>query len=152
MSPLPRTATAVFYSYTISANNTEVGSLQSFNPSSTRQVERIRQIMFSTGARVIDMVPGTTDTSISLEHVRLYKKSLFEAFSYQIFALEDLTEPMDIIEEMNHPDGLVDFLVYHQCLFSDWSETRTVGTAHVAGSATVQVAWVSGERQSSAAA
>ena len=141
---VPQSAAAVFYAYTISSNNVEVGMIQNFSPSSTRTVERIRQIFYNTGARVVDMVWGGTDTTVEVEMMTLYKKNTFEAWGFQIMALEDLMQKVDIVEEMTHPDGVTDRLVYHQCGWERWGQTRNTNTAHVAATCSIAVSWVSG--------
>jgi len=142
--PIPNTKTAVFYAYDIIMNGRQIGTLSRFNPTFTKTIERIREIAVSTGARVLDLVPGVTDISVDVEKFRLYRQSLFEALGYQIFSLEDLIDPFDIQEVLTHPDGKQETLIYHTCLISNHSKTITTGTTYVAETATIQVAYVTG--------
>ena len=142
--PIPNTKTAVFYAYDIIMNGRTIGTLSRFNSSFSKTVERIREVSISAGARVTDLVPGTTDISVDIEKFRLYRLSLYEALGYQIFSLEDFIDPFDIQEVMQHPDGKQETIIYHICLLSSYGKTVSTGSTMVAETATIQVSYVTG--------
>jgi len=143
MPDVPNTRATVEYAYTIKANGKKVGTLQRFNPTSTRAVQRLRGIQ-NTGGRVIEIVPGTTDTSITLDKVTLHRESLIAALGYDVSVkdIQDIRDPIDIEEVEHHPDGTRTTRVFGQCVPSQWSKTIAVGTVFVTESVTVQVSHI----------
>ncbi len=81
---VPETQASVFYAYTITINNEEVGTLEKFSSKSTRSVERIREVLFSRGPETREIVWGGTDTSVDIDKVELYQKSLLELVGREI--------------------------------------------------------------------
>src|ERR1051325_8311175 len=58
----------------------QVGLVQSFKPTDTRRMERARGVGF--GDRVAEIVPGTTDVSITVTRMALYEENILESFGY----------------------------------------------------------------------
>jgi len=147
---IPKTQTAVFYSYTILLNNKEIGTIRSFSPSQDKTIERIREIATTSGQRVIELVPGVTDISISVERFTLYKNDFMNAVGGKINSasdafqsLEEWVDPFDVEEVMTDPVTASERnITYKGCLISTLGKTIEVGTTYVAETATIQVAWI----------
>lgn len=141
MPLIPNTRSAVFYSYTVKANGKQIGTLQRFNPTSTRQVQRLRGIQNNAG-KVIEIVPGTTDDSITMDKVKLHRESMLGAFGYTVKSIQDINDTIDIEEIEHHPDGTTTTMTYAGCWISQYSKNTTEGTVLVVESMTVQVTQV----------
>ena len=141
---LPDTDHSVFYAYSIMIGQKEIGSFEKFSERSTRTVERIREIMYSTGAKVIDMVWGGTDITLELNYVELYNQSLFQAFGVAWRGLEHVHLKFNISEVKYNPRSLGSPIAisFMNCVPSDYSKDIDTGTARVMNSMTVQAAYV----------
>ena len=148
---MPQTARSVWYAYSILIHGEAVGSFERFSARSTRTVERVREVLFSRGAEVVELLPGGTDTSIDLSFVELYQSSLLEVVGGEIHTLEDMTFPLDILEQMRIPQsqgGGRRNLVYLDAWASDWGKELDSGGTKVVESMTFQVRTVRGGRGS----
>lgn len=143
---VPNTAHGVFYSYSIHVNGFEIGSFERFSQRSTRTTERIREILFSRGPEVKEIVWGGTDISVDLSRVELYNKAIMEAFGFEIYSLEDFNQPVTITEIQNNPDNSQRVINYLDSVASDWSKDLDTGTVRVVESMTFQVRTIRGER------
>ncbi len=144
---LPRTLHSVFYAYTITIGGTEIGSFEKFGQRSTRSVERIREVMYSQGARVKDMVWGGTDITLELTRVELYEKSLLSALGNTAAGLQGLEYfnfKFQINEVRKDPSagGKTRTISFMNCIPSDFSKDIDTGTARVMETMTVQVGYV----------
>lgn len=148
---VPNTQHSVFYAYSIHINGVEIGSLESFAPTSNRQgVERIREVLFSRGPEVKEIVWGGVDTSITCNRVEYYEKSFLEAFGVSIHTLEDLTFPVNITEIMQLPEELGGgqrVLTFVDAVGASWSKTVDTGTTRRVESMTFEVRTVRGRRR-----
>jgi hypothetical protein len=73
---IPNTKTVVSYSYTVlDAQSKAIGTLQGFNPSASRALERVREIMNEV-ADTKEIVPGRTDFTISLDRLEMYNSGM----------------------------------------------------------------------------
>lgn len=142
--PIPNTKAAVFFAYDIMINGNVVGTLTRFSPNASKRVERVREISTRAGGRALEMIPGTTDISIDVEKLRLYKESLFNALGFPIYSIEDLNSPFDITETLTDPEGIREHTIYHSCLLSSYSRAVSTGNTLIAETATIQVAYISG--------
>jgi hypothetical protein len=146
---VPETQASVFYAYTITINNEEIGTLEKFSSKSTRNVERIREVLFSRGPETKEIVWGGTDTSVDIEKVELYQKSLLELVGREIHTLEDFTFPVNIVEIMQLPAGLgggTRVLTFVDAVCSNWGKSQSTGQARVVESMTFEVRTVRGFR------
>jgi hypothetical protein len=141
---------SVWYSYSLQFNGVAIGSFERFSARSTRNVERIREILFSRGAEVVEMVPGGTDHSVDLSYVELYQDSLIEVIGGPIFTIEDMTFPITIVEVMKLPDSIGGkrILEYVDSWATDWGKELDTGGAKVVESMTFQTRVVVGRRTS----
>jgi hypothetical protein len=147
---VPKTAHAVWYAYSIHVNGVPLGSFEKFGAKSTRTVERIREILFSRGAEVNEIVWGGTDSDVDLSHVELYTASIYEALGVQIFALEDFNFPVTITEVMTLPTdpGGLRIVDYVDAVCSNWGKDLDVTGAKVIETMSFAVRKVQGRRTS----
>lgn len=145
---VPNTAHSVFYAYSIHVNGYEIGSLERFGSSSSRTVERIREILFSRGPEVKEIVWGGTDTSVNLSRVELYTSGMLEAFGQEIYALEDFNTPVNITEICKLPDGGTRVLTFVDAVASSWGKDIDIGTVRRVETMEFQVRKVTGRRTS----
>jgi len=148
---VPNTMHSVFYAYSIHINGVEIGSLESISDNSTRTVERIREVMFSRGPEVNEIVWGGTDTDITMNRVELYNKSILESFGFEIHALEDFTFPVNITEVMQLPEALGGgkrVLTFKDAVASSWSASKDTGTVRIVETLGFAVRVVRGRRTS----
>lgn len=134
----PNTRAQVWYSYAIRARGRKVGTLQSFTPRSTRTVERIREIANNGGA-IIEQVPNVTDYTIDVQQILIYKQDILEALGYDnLVDLQDIQDPIDVVETINNPDGTTNTVTYKDCWITSINKTIVNTTAHVVANATLQ--------------
>lgn len=146
---VPETQASIFYAYTITIDNQEIGTLEKFSSKSTRATESIREILFSRGPEIREIVWGGTDTTIDLEKVELYQKSLLELVGREIHTLEDFTFPVNITEVMQMPAGLGGgqrILTFLDAVCTNWGKSQSTGQARVVESMTFNVRTVRGRR------
>jgi hypothetical protein len=102
-----------------------MGTMQNFAPTSTRTLERLREIA-NSGGGIIEIVPGVTDYTLELEHVELYNASLLEVLGYaNLVDIQKITVPIDIVETCHHPDGTTKTITYAQCWPNSSAKTVT---------------------------
>ena len=120
----PPSAARVFYAYRIMVpivagnqrNMTVVGTFQNFNPTSTRQIVRVRGIA-NNGGYPLELAPGPADTTINVTYLSLYLLPLNEALGYNIGSAVDLNRqrvafdiqelcvfPMDYASQASHAE------------------------------------------------
>jgi len=137
MTRIPTTKSVVSYAYTIKANGIKVGNLQGFNPSSNRSLERVREIMNELDDTK-EILPGRTDFQISIDRLETYDQAMMEAFDYPSFDfLHEIISPIDIIEEIQGPQGKVRIIQYQDCWMQSISKTVREGTISVTESVTL---------------
>jgi hypothetical protein len=139
---LPDIPHSVFYAYTISVGTMEIGSFEKFSQKSTRTVERIREIYYNTGAKVIDMVWGGTDITLELSRVELYETALIELFG-ATGGLEYINTKVDVHEaQINPSTGTIKLITFKDCVPSDFGKDISTDTARVVESMTLQASYV----------
>jgi len=139
---IPNTQSRVFYSYQIKVGNKVIGTIQSFGPSESRTLERVREINSDQGTRVLEIVPGVVDFQVSADKILLYKENMLEAFGYNVSSIEDIVDDFDIEEICHHPDGRKEITVYKKCHFNSYNRTISVRDTLITESATIWVSWV----------
>lgn len=136
---------AVFYAYQITVNGQVVGSLQNFGATSSQDTERVREIDFAQGTRVLEILAGGTDIRLRAERVQLFLKPLFKALGLPDGeSLEDYKGPFDILETEKRPDGSKRLRRYHGCVIASYERAITVGTIHIAERCDIECAWMDG--------
>ena len=133
----------VFYAHTLSLNGNTIGSFGKYSTSSSRTNERIREIKNSTGPEVVEIVWGGTEITVELSRVEIYSSNLFQAMGFQIFTLEDLNQPINIIEMQRAPNGSVRTITFEDCVASSWSKDLDTSTAHIMESMSFDVRHIS---------
>jgi hypothetical protein len=136
---IPNTNTVVSYAYTISSTAGGVlGTLQGFNPSGNRQLERIRGIEFAPLQDTIEIVPGRTDFQMTADRFETYDKSMLEALGFETFEdLTQITDPIDITETLTNPQGNTRTIHYVGVWVNNWSKTIREGTITVTENVTM---------------
>ncbi|MCK9471998.1 MAG: hypothetical protein M0Q88_09640 [Bacilli bacterium] len=136
MTRIPNTKSVVSYAYTIKANGIKIGNLQGFNPSSNRALERIREIMNELDDTK-EILPGRTDFQITIDRLETYDQAMMEAFDYPSFDfIHEIIDPIDIIEEIQGPQGKVRIIQYQNCWLQSINKTVREGTISVTESVT----------------
>lgn len=147
----PNTAHSVFYAHSIHVNGIEIGSFEKLSIREARQgVERIREILFSRGPEVKEIVWGGVDISLDLSRVEMYNRAVLEAFGFDIFSLEDFNQVVNIMEmQINPPSigGGKRVLTYMDCVASDKSKDIDTGTTRIVESMTFQCRTIRGRRE-----
>ena len=134
---------AVWWAYTISVNGLPIGNLQTFSPTASRTIERVREILFSTGPKALEVVPGATDISATMERIRLFQSNLLQATGNALVSIEDFNEPIDVLESLNRPGGSDTFrTVFANGLASEYGYTISVTSTFVSERSTWQFATV----------
>jgi hypothetical protein len=143
----PDTMHSVFYAHSIHVNGVEIGSFERLSVRQSRTTERIREILFSRGPEVKEIVWGGTDISVDLNRVELYNRAMFEAFGFEIFSIEDFNQVVNITEmQFNPNDNGRRIITYTDCVASDISKDIDTGTARIVESMTFQVRTIRGRR------
>lgn len=142
MPLLPNTQAAVWYAFTISVNGIAVGMLQGFNPTQSREVERVRQIMYETGPDALETVPGATNISVDAERIEMYKANFMQAIGRELVSISDLVDPIDILEEKHQPDGSTARIQYVSANISNYARRINTGSTFILETVTFQVARV----------
>lgn len=138
VAPTGGTST-VHYQYEIRINGDNVGTIQRFNPSSERDLVRIREIMNSE-IDTVEIAMGRTATQVTVERFETNKKALLMAIGDDIHDIGDITAPIDIVEIMKDPlTGKKRKLMYQGCVPKSWSKSISVDTITVTESVTFWV-------------
>lgn len=133
MPPLiPNTQTLSAFSYDVMANGNSIGNLQSFAPSSTRTLTRVRQIASSFAGETTEILPSITDHQITISVLELYRQQTLEALGYTNFAsIEDLRDSIDIKERIQRPDGTIVVVDYQECWVNTFNKSGIVANGNV---------------------
>jgi hypothetical protein len=146
---VPETQASVWYSHSLHIGGRPIGTFERFSTRSTRTTERIREILFSRGPEVREIVWGGTDITLDLNRVELYNTALFEAFGFDIYSLEDLNQHINITELQKNPasTGGRRVITYMDAVASDWGKDVDTGTVRIVETMTFQVRTIRGYRE-----
>lgn len=130
---LPVTRTTHAFSYSVQFNGKEIGNLQSFAPSSTTTLTRIRHLKSNTNAgETQEIMPSITDHQITVAALEIYTKKIMEEMGYVKFSsIEDLKTPIDIIETISAPDGSTQVINYLGCRVNTFNKSGITATGNV---------------------
>lgn len=138
---IPVRNTVVSYAYTIkNSAGTPIGTLQGFNPSANRVLERVRELK-RTGDNqdTYEIVPGRTDFSIAVDRIETYADTLMSALGItDLEHITNATNPIQITEEVIGPLGQTRTIHYENCWVQSWSKTIREGTVTVTENVTLQ--------------
>jgi|YelNatPaOPRAMG01_1025707.scaffolds.fasta_scaffold04034_4 hypothetical protein len=139
MTRIPETKTVVSYAYTVKVNGKAVGTLQTFTPSGTRMLDRVREIMNEEND-IVEIVPGRTEFTATIDRLETYDEALIQALGYDNFTtLDQITTPIQIIEEISGPNGKRRTIHYEDCWIQSVNKTIREGTITVSESVTLWV-------------
>ena len=136
MPNIPNTAAQVFYTYELRVAGKKVGMVEEFRPQTQRGHERLREIA-NNGGKIVEIVPGVSDYTIELQHIHLHRTSLLKALGYDIVDLQDITEPIEIVEIAHAPDGTTAKVVYGKCWIQSSGKTVSTKTTHIVDTASL---------------
>lgn len=129
---LPRTQALSAFSYDVLANGKRIGNLQSFAPSSTKTLTRVRQLASTYAGETIEVVPSITDHQITITVLELYRIKTLEALGYSNFAsIEDLKDSIEIKERITKPSGDVISIDYQECWVQSFNKTGIAANGNV---------------------
>lgn len=140
-------ASTVFYQYKILIDGAVVGTLQRFNPSTERNLERIREIM-NTGDDTREIAVGRSDIQITAERIELNNSAMLDVLApdQPFFDISDLNSPVNIVEICRYPDGSKRNITYEDCEVKSYSKSISVDTITIVESVTFWVRKVTGEK------
>lgn len=134
MTLIPTSNTVVSYAYTILAGNKKVGTLQGFDPSANRMLDRVREIM-NEADDIVEIVPGRTDFTLNIDRLETYNAAMMDALGYSSFEdISQITDPIQIVETITGPVSKGSpkrTIVYQNCWIQTWSKTIREGTITV---------------------
>jgi len=136
---IPSTKTAVSYSYVVKSDKGGVlGTLQGFNPSVNRALERVREINWSNLEDTVEIVPGRSEITISIDRLETYDKAMMEALGYDsLEELPQITSPITITETITDSLGRTRTISYVDCWIQSWGKTIREGTITVTETVTL---------------
>jgi len=139
-APLTNNETVVHYQYLVKINGKPVGTLQRFNPSTERDLERVREINSSIDRDAVEIIPGRSAHQITVDRLELNTNALAQVLGDEsIVSIADIQVPIDIVEIMTKPDGTTRKIHYSKCWPKSYSKTITVDTVSVTESVTFWV-------------
>ena len=134
MTRIPNTTTVASYAYTVKANGSVIGTIQGFNPSANRNLERVREIL-NTAEDIVEIIPGRSEFTITLDRLETYNKGMMDALGFATFEdISKVTDPIQIVEEIRGPVSLGSpsrTIVYERCWIQTWGKTIREGTITV---------------------
>lgn len=129
---LPRTQTVSTFAYDVLANGRRIGNLQTFAPSSTKTLTRVRQIASSYAGETIEIVPSITDHTITISVLELYRQQTLEALGYSNFAsIEDLKDSIEIQEIVTKTSGDQIKVVYQECWVQSFNKSGIAANGNI---------------------
>jgi len=138
----------------LDSKGNNIGYITNFSPSWTRNITKVRHLNSLDAGRIIEMVPGPSDVTITVGGFALYNNdndgSLVQRLGggstkKAMKMLEEQSIPFVISERATHPKtGKSVGTTYHICWLSATSSPKNIGTVTIAETATIQVGW-SGE-------
>lgn len=139
----PNTQTATSHAIAIRAGNTDIGRIQSWAPSQTRQIQTLYEINAATNGEIYENVPGNLGgTTIQITRYDLYSARMEEAWGPEFDIGEMLcnqVNPLTIREKWVKPSGEYNVYVYSGCWFSSLGRNFAVqGDRIILVSATLQ--------------
>ncbi len=134
MTLIPNTNTVVSYAYTIMVGNRKIGTLQGFDPSANRMLDRIREIM-NEDDDIVEIAPGRSEFTIAIDRLETYDQAMMDALGYTSFEdISQVTDPIQIVETITGPVSKGSpsrTIVYQNCWIQNWSKTIREGTVTV---------------------
>ena len=125
----------------------EIGFIQELSPSSTRRVERIRDLSATRAGRVIEQVPSPEDLTVTGRGLCLYEQSVLRLITgfkpentYDVwFALTHQFIPFNVVVDVKHPvTNKGWYIMFSRCWLTSYGVTYRVGELFVAETFTFQ--------------
>ena len=134
MTRIPNTTTVASYAYTVKANGSVIGTIQGFNPSANRNLERVREIL-NTAEDIVEIIPGRSEFTITLDRLETYNKGMMDALGFIDFTLiSDSDElrikvngkPLGFVKHIGK-DGVTDIFRTRLTLFLHFYAQKLLG-------------------------
>lgn len=108
------------HSLAIRVRGKTVGLVQAFGYSLGRTVTPIYELNPDTSGEVVDLVPGNITTpELTVTRVDLIRDTMEEVFGgVRLDMLSDQSNPFEVVEVWQYPDGTSEVYVYEGCWFS----------------------------------
>lgn len=141
---------------------TQIGLIQTWNPTQSRTVEPVRGIGF--GDQIAELAVGVTELTASCTIVMMYVRDMFQIFGYKagssglVRSLKHHRWPFDIREDILVPTiggqtvttGSPIRTSYEACWFTDYSKAFNIGDTMVTQDASMSITDVFDPSQESA--
>jgi len=135
------------------ANFSQIGLIQTWNPSHSRTIEGVRGIGF--GDQVAELAVGVTEITATCTMMMMYLRDLMQVFGYKagtsglIRSLKHHRWPFDVKEEIVIPDFIVGEAVsqqggavltwYEGCWLQDYAKSLDITATSITQDATMMV-------------
>lgn len=132
--------TVVYYQYAIMIGGRKVGSIQRFNPSTERDLARIREVS-NTGKDTAEIAFGRSATQVTVERMELNKDAILDVIApgADFVDIGQINQPINIVEVVHYPDGSRKTITYQDCAPKSWSKTVSVDSVTITESVTFWV-------------
>ena len=117
---IPQTKTRTSHALAIKVNGSIVGLIQSFSYGLGRKVTPVFELNPETSGDPVDNVPGNVEgLTLSCERIDLFTSLMEEAFNgTDMNMLSDQTNPFQVYEIWNNPDGTTRMYLFSGCWFN----------------------------------
>ena len=119
--PVPNTTTRTDHALAIRVNGVTIGQIQEWGPQQSRTVTPTFELNPATSGEVYENVPGNIGgLTVTVNRFDLYTSKMEEAWGpgFSIQMLTDQTDPLEIQERWQNPDGTFEVYVYSGCWFN----------------------------------
>jgi len=145
MASIPNRKTVVSYAYTVKNNNGKaIGTLQGFNATMSRRLERIFEINRNASDKdTFEIVPGRSEYRITIDRLETYENSLLEALGISNSdEVSKATNPINITEILQGPNGEIKKTEYHNCWIDSLGKNIREGQITVTENVSLQVEFI----------
>lgn len=132
-----------------------IGFLTDINDNSARPVTPIRHLSSADAGKIIELVPGVENVTLSVTGFALYAKnsasrnSIVNRLSgdYGLYCLNQNKYYFSIKKTVTHPNPPAGYkpttgVIFRQCLLTGWRRSRSINQATQAEQADIQVSWI----------
>jgi len=115
----PNTSTATSHGVSIRVDGSTVGMIQTWVPSQNRPATAAYELNAANSGKVLEQIPGNLGgLTITVTRYDLFKSKMETVWGFTMTMLSDQTNPIEIREKFQHPDGTVEVDVYTGCWFT----------------------------------
>jgi hypothetical protein len=93
--------------------------IQTWVPSQNRPAVGVYELNAASSGKVLEQVPGNLGgLTITVTRYDLFRSRMESVWGFNMVMLTDQTNPIEIREKFQHPDGTVEVDVYIGCWFT----------------------------------